>query len=525
MHPMRRSILLRVFLAAAFAAAACNDPAGPAGPAGPGGTPGPVGTPNAAFAGTVSDPVSAGGPTSARGTMTEAFVSVAPGTVPGATAVTITNLRTGDDTATSFTDGGFDPVAVPATAGDTLELRITLAGGALAYAKAGVPARRQPRVVRIRPTAGRIDVALNTNIILVFSEPVDRTTLAGGFRLLHDGVDVAGTFGPVEGSEVGVAFEPAAPLAPATEYELVVTGSVRDLSGDGLEESVTSSFTTAAAGAVPSPEEPPDLPDDPPDMSVGIFVAGADGANPAFLAAGARPAWSPDGVHIAYHRQGWIFVIRADGGAETMLAPGWEPAWSADGSRIAFTSPEGIAVMSSDGTGATTLVPHGFLGLPREDMGVGQPSWSPDGSRIAFEHQGGSGDVDLAQVYVVNADGSGIFRLTLGPARFAESDPAWSPDGSEIALWSYGYGIARVQASGGEPVTMFKLDGTVVYGSRPAWSPDGSAVLFVAGRLSPEPAIWRVARAGGTPVVVIGDAVDPAWSPDGSRIAFSRYNP
>ena len=518
MRLMRRPVLPSAFLATALAAAACGDPAGPAG------TPGPVGMPSAAFAGTVSDPVGAGGPTSARGTMTEAFVSLAPGTVPGATAVTITNLRTGDDTATPFTDGGFDPVAVPATAGDTLELRITLGDGTLAYAKAGVPARRQPRVVRIRPTAGRTDVALNTNIILVFSEPVDRTTLAGGFRLLRDGLDVPGAFVPVDGSEVGVAFEPAAPLAPETEYQLVVTGSVRDLSGDGLEETVTSSFTTAAAGTVPLPEEPPDLPDDPPDMSIGVFVAGADGANPVFLAAGARPAWSPDGVHIAYHRQGWIFVIRADGGAETMLAPGWEPAWSADGTRIAFTSRDGIAVMSSDGTGATTIVPRDFLGLPADDMGVGRPSWSPDGSRIAFEHLGG-GDMDMAEAYVANADGSGIFRLTLGPGRFAESDPAWSPDGSEIALWSYGYGIARVQASGGEPVTMFKLDDTVVYGSRPAWSPDGSAILFVAGRLSPEPAIWRVARDGGTPEVVIANAIDPAWSPDGSRIAFSRFNP
>jgi hypothetical protein len=519
MRPVTRPTPLSVLVAAALLAVACGDPAGPAD------TPAPRATPSVAFAGTVSNPVSSGGPTSALSSVSEAFVSLGPGTMPGATGVTISNLRTGQNTTTSITDGGFDPVAVPATAGDTFELRIAIPDGALAYAKAGVPARRQPRLVRIQPTAGRTDVALNTNIILVFSEPVDRTTLAGGFRLLHDGVAVAGTFGPVQGSDVGVAFEPAAPLAPGTEYQLLVTGAVRDLSGDGLEAAVASSFTTAAAGTLPSPEAPPALPDDPPDLSIGIFVAGADGANPVFLAAGARPAWSPDGLRVAYARQGWIFVIRADGGAETMLAPGWEPAWSPDGGRIAFTSPEGIGVMASDGTGATTLIRHGFLGLPaEEDQGVGRPDWSPDGNRIAFEHHGGS-DRLPAQAYVMNADGSGIYRLTLGSARFAESDPAWSPDGSEIALWSYGFGIARVGSTGGEPATVFQQEGMVVYGSRPAWSPDGSAILFVAGRLGPEPAIWRVPRDGGTPEVVIGDAIDPAWSPDGSRIAFSRYNP
>ena len=51
------------------------------------------------------------------------------------------------------------------------------------------------------------------------------------------------------------------------------------------------------------------------------------------------------------------------------------------------------------------------------------PSWSPDGQRIAFEAK-----IDgRFAIVVMNADGTGLRRLTTGPADdFASS---WSPDG------------------------------------------------------------------------------------------------
>ena len=47
--------------------------------------------------------------------------------------------------------------------------------------------------------------------------------------------------------------------------------------------------------------------------------------------------------------------------------------------------------------------------------------WSPDGSRIAFSSDR-DGDFD---VYVMNADGSGVTNLSDNPAE--DSLPAWSP--------------------------------------------------------------------------------------------------
>lgn len=55
----------------------------------------------------------------------------------------------------------------------------------------------------------------------------------------------------------------------------------------------------------------------------------------------------------------------------------------------------------------------------------GNPSWSPDGKRLAFTKDGGCG----SQVWIVNADGSGLHRLTDG---HADAWPSWSPDGRTI---------------------------------------------------------------------------------------------
>ena len=58
----------------------------------------------------------------------------------------------------------------------------------------------------------------------------------------------------------------------------------------------------------------------------------------------------------------------------------------------------------------------------------GRPAWSPDGTKIAF-----ASDRDgTFFIYVMNADGSNIERLSTGTA--VEHDPTWSPDGRFIAF-------------------------------------------------------------------------------------------
>jgi TolB protein len=276
---------------------------------------------------------------------------------------------------------------------------------------------------------------------------------------------------------------------------------------------------------VTPPNPPPPAPPTPPvpvSANPRIYVIGTDGSAARQLAVGGWPAWSPDGQRLAFHRAGQIYVINADGSQEIRLADGSHPAWSPDGKRIACTHASGIAVMNADGSAIKTLLPHSFSETySPEDMGVTKPSWSTDG-RIAFEHIGNENQP--VQIYVMNSDGTGARRLSSHPRGdvYAESDPAWSPDGKRITFWSYGYGIAVVDANGGTTTSIYQNFPTVAYGAKPGWSRDGQTVIFGAHYYAGAPQIWIVNADGDGRRVLIANGYDGAWSPDNTSIAFVR---
>ena len=57
--------------------------------------------------------------------------------------------------------------------------------------------------------------------------------------------------------------------------------------------------------------------------------------------------------------------------------------------------------------------------------------WSEDGRKIAFTSQRDGN----SEIYVMNADGSNVERLTHHDAY--DFGPAWSPDGTKIAFSSW----------------------------------------------------------------------------------------
>jgi Tol biopolymer transport system component len=196
----------------------------------------------------------------------------------------------------------------------------------------------------------------------------------------------------------------------------------------------------------------------------------------------------------------------------------YNPAFSPDGKSVAFVSDRDgnaeVYVMNADGKGPRRLTEEFAL----DD----HPAWSPDGKRIAFvstrrpsEKPGRAWN----GLYVMNADGSGVKRLS-GAA--ADYSPAWSPDGGWLAFAS---GSGKV---GGTDVWVVRPDGTgrrrvVKDGGWPAFSADGKAVFFHSKRQG-RWGVWRVNVDGtGLKRVTPGkeDAYTPRTSADGKWLVYA----
>jgi TolB protein len=141
-----------------------------------------------------------------------------------------------------------------------------------------------------------------------------------------------------------------------------------------------------------------------------------------------------------------------------------------------------LYVLNADGSGAWRLETARVTSPADEpyelDTGGGNPGpvWSPDGRMIAFVGMGDDGNVD---VYVVGADGLGRQRLTHHPG--VDGSPAWSPDGRTIAFTrrarEWGVGKTHIYVMNADGSGQRRLAEGYVHFSV-AWSPDGRKMLF-----------------------------------------------
>ncbi|NPV60960.1 MAG: hypothetical protein HPY75_15015 [Actinobacteria bacterium] len=282
-----------------------------------------------------------------------------------------------------------------------------------------------------------------------------------------------------------------------------------------------------------APETPPEGAGKVPEV---LFV-------PDYPASAQNPAFSPKGdkvlftlFHSAYnHGPAGLYLLDLESGAiralldeadhDSVNLPG--SCWNAATGRIVFSSDreegEEIWTMDEEGGGLFRVTRHG-PGFSRIE-----PSFSPDGQWVVFEVVGGEGGGQGRHgIWKVRIDGTGLTALRGDPASGSDDrQPNWSPAGDRILFQSRSSGggdwdICTMSVDGGD---VRRVTGAPSEDTDASWSPDGRLIVYSSdyGGL-PNPEIFVIPAEGGTPVRLTF-AEDyykgaPSFSPDGRYVAF-----
>jgi Tol biopolymer transport system component/DNA-binding winged helix-turn-helix (wHTH) protein len=307
-----------------------------------------------------------------------------------------------------------------------------------------------------------------------------------------------------------------------------------------------------------------------------FYLANADGTNERIMPFHPGNAlWSPDSKQFLYQAKAtdspipnnsdiYIYTLATETITPVVESPFYDsdPSYSPDGKSILYVS-------DIDGNFEiyTKVLSTGETKRLTDNPGHESfPTYSPDGTQIIFNSDREKENND---VYLMNADGSDVRKITDGAGWDASPPNNWSPDGTQVLLQSDRGGYENIylmniepfvprrvadiendrpvfasyssdgkqiayQLSVGESESEIRIYDTNTKADRfvfkanlreslPSFSPDGSKILFQQ-RIDENTEICSV-KTDGTELANLTRSpskdMSPAFSPDGGRIAFA----
>lgn len=284
----------------------------------------------------------------------------------------------------------------------------------------------------------------------------------------------------------------------------------------------------------------------PQPGQIGLFIAAADGTGEHPLVSPSDidydAAWAPNGQSIAFtsERNGSadLYTVNADGTHLERLTddPAYDDqaAFAPDGARLVFVSTR-VGGMANLFT--LDVATHAVKQLTSGLGGDFRPAWSPDGRWIAFSSDRESDfpfshgrweRLQVADVYIVHPDGSGLKRLT--PHGGFCGSPRWAADSRGVLAYC---STAEQTLDNRRGVPEHPADTRIVsidiatgaisdvpvgHGVNFNPSPLAGDVVGYIRKDGPDRGIhYSDGRRGPT-----GDVRSASWSPDGKRVVFHK---